>query len=102
MGRVLVDTAIFMVLVLMSFALGYYGREIRILYYKLTVKPEPEPKAGVTLGSYASPKKETSKRSNVVTPKTPEQLEFEKNQRENTLSGSNENVSKIIERATRR
>jgi hypothetical protein len=98
----MIDTAIFLVLCLISFALGWHTREIQILYYKLTVKKEPEPKVGVTLGSYASPKKEPSKRSNIVTPKTPEQLEFEKNQRENTISGSNENVGNIIERATHR
>lgn len=98
------DVAIFMILVAISYLLGWHTREIQILYYKLTVKPGPEPKSGVTLGSYASldssfgPKKS----SVVISPKTPEQLEFEANQRENTLQGSNEGVGNIIERATHR
>src|SRR5208282_5948185 len=86
---------------IIGFGFGATWRESRDLGKKLTQMNKVEPISyGVTKGSYSSPKKTVNKKSSsVVNPKSPEQLEYEKAERELRLDNANESVKNIIERA---
>jgi hypothetical protein len=81
--------------------LGYFWRDIQEIYAKLAEKKEPEQTGGVTLGAYATPKDVPTKKAHsaVVSPKTAQQLEFEKNQRELKIDSGQNDVRDIINRA---
>jgi len=74
--------------IFIGFSIGYLHRELLALTRMVLdleenqeKKPEPKPKTeGVTLGSYR-PANETKQSSAVITPKTPQQLEYLANDR---------------------
>lgn len=65
-----------------GFVVGFEERELRELAKRLRkLEEKPMPKtAGVTMGSYR-PANETKQTSAVITPKTPQQLEYLANDR---------------------
>lgn len=65
-----------------AIALGFGWREVWELTKKVkALQQKPAPKTGVTMGSYSVAPKETPPTRSVVTPKSPQQLEFERQQK---------------------
>lgn len=70
----------FLIAAPLFFQVGFYGNKIldylKSIKEKITKKPEPEKPATVTLGAYQPPRAGFQS-SQIVTPKTPRQLEYE-------------------------